>query len=187
GKSAQILQSTSFSREIGRSAALAAVSPASNADDVLKTLYAEIERVRTEPVTAAELAEAKNELLAQSLSRRETAQGRGFELGEALVITGDPAAADKRLAAIAKVTAADVQRVAAKYYAPNARVELRYTQGPENPKAWANPAPMPIFASVAPATGEPLKLKDEKDRQPPPAPGAAPPLRQPAMAERKLD
>lgn len=187
GKSSQAFQFTSFSREIGRAAAFAAVSPASNADEVLKLLYAEIERMRTEPVTAAELVEAKNELLSQSLSRRETAQGRGFELGEALVITGDPAAADKRLAAIGKVTAADVLRVARKYYAPEAKVELRYIQGPENPKAWANPAPMPTFASVAPASGEPLKLKDEKERQAPPAPGAAPPLRQPVIAERKLD
>jgi zinc protease len=186
GKSSQALQFVGFGREIGRAGAFAAVSPSSTADEVLTTIYAEIERMRSEPVTAAELAEAKNELLARALSQRETPTGRGFELGEALVRTGDPAAADKRLAAIAKVTAADIQRVARKYYAPKARVELRYMQGPDNPQSWANPAPMPRFATVAPATGEPLKLRAEKDREQPPAPGAAPPVRQPLIGERTL-
>ncbi|MBW3672423.1 MAG: DUF2071 domain-containing protein, partial [Acidobacteria bacterium] len=41
-------------------------------------LAAEIARMRDAPVTAAELAEAKNELLAQALRQRETFQGRAF-------------------------------------------------------------------------------------------------------------
>ena len=65
-------------------------------------LAAEIERVRSQPVTAAELAEAKNELLAQALRQRETFSGRAFGLGEVLVRSGDPEAvgqAARRLAA----------------------------------------------------------------------------------------
>ena len=60
-------------------------------------------RLRTAPPTAAEVMEAKNELLAASLGERETFSGRAFELGEAYVRTGDPRIADKRLAAIARV------------------------------------------------------------------------------------
>jgi zinc protease len=89
-------------------------------------LAAELERVRTQPVTAAELAEAKNEIIAQALRERETFSGRAFELGEALVRTDDPRHPDKRLAEVQKVTAADVQRVARKYLSPNSRVGIRY-------------------------------------------------------------
>lgn len=186
GKAAQVMQFLDVSREVGTAAPFAVVSAGQQADDVLATLYAEIERVRRDPVTVAELQEAKNELLAQSLSARETAPGRGFELGEALAVTGDPRAADARLAAIGKVTVRDIQRVAQRYYAPTARVELRYTAGPDKPESWANPAPMPVFASVDPATGTPNQLKDEASREQPPAPTARPAVRAPEIAERKL-
>lgn len=156
-----------------------------------KALAAEIARVRDEPVTAAELAEAKNEILAASLSERETFSGRAFEMGEALVRTGDPQAADKRLAAVQKVTAADVQRVARKYLASDARVDIRYLNETERPEgqsdAWTNPVPMPVFKTVPPSTRAPNALADEGSRVLPPAPGAAVAVTPPAIAESTLD
>jgi zinc protease len=104
----------SDSEDGGYFAAYAILAGGKNLADAEKALAAEIERVRSEPVSAAELAEAKNELVADSLRQRETSSGRAFEMGEALVRTGDPRGADKRLAAVMKVTAADVQRVARK-------------------------------------------------------------------------
>jgi zinc protease len=159
-------------------------------EDAEAALAAEIARVRDTPVTAAELTEAKNELLASALRERETASGRAFALGEALVSTGDPKALDKRLTAIGRVTAADVQRVARKYLAPEARVDIRYLDEKNRPAgakdAWTNPVPMPVWASVPPATDAPLTLAPEAERQAPPAASAAVPITPPTIAESKL-
>ncbi|TCP66816.1 pitrilysin family protein [Sphingomonas sp. PP-CE-1G-424] len=89
-------------------------------------LKREIARFRDAPVTAAELAEAKNEILTGSILSRETAEGKASTLAAAVLIDGDPAAADKQLAAISRVTAADIQRVARKYLAENQSATIRY-------------------------------------------------------------
>ena len=54
-------------------------------------LRREIARFRDTPVSAAELAEAKNELLTGALRERETADGRASALAEAVIVDGDPA------------------------------------------------------------------------------------------------
>ncbi len=79
-------------------------------------LRREVARLRDTPVSAAELAEAKNEILTSALQARETAEGKGRTLASSVIIDGDPRAADRQLAAIARVTIADVQRVAKKYF-----------------------------------------------------------------------
>jgi zinc protease len=159
--------------------------------DAEPALAAEIERLRSAPVTAAELAEAKNELIADGLRQRETFQGRAFALGEALVRTGDPRAPDKELANIQRVSVADVQRVARKYLTPNSRVAIRYVNETGRPAgqtgdSWSNPVPLPVFASVPPATRPANALAPEGQRQQPPAPGAAVPVTAPVIAESKL-
>ena len=153
-------------------------------------LAREIARMRDEPVTAAELAEAKNEILASALAARETFSSRAFSIGEALVRTGDPRSLDARLAAVSRVTAADIQRVARTYLKPEARVDIRYLDESLRPSgqadAWANPVPMPRWASVPPATRAPLALAAEGDRQPPPEPSAPVPVTPPTLAEARL-
>ena len=153
-------------------------------------LAAEIARVRDTPVTAAELAEAKNEIAAQALRSRETFDGRAFALGEALVRTGDPRALDRRLALVGKVTAADVQRVARTYLRPEARVDFRYLSDQQRPagapEAWTNPTPMPRWASVPPARRAPLALAPEGSRQPPPPPATALVVTPPTIVEGRI-
>lgn len=153
-------------------------------------LAAEIARVRDQPVTAAELTEAKNEILAAALRERETFDGRAFAIGEALVRTGDPRALDRRLALVGKVTASDVQRVARLYLNPQARLDIRYLDEKQRPTgaadAWTNPTPMPTWASVPAATRAPLALAPENSRQAPPPPGTALPVTPPAIVEGKL-
>ncbi|HEX8124391.1 MAG TPA: insulinase family protein [Allosphingosinicella sp.] len=153
-------------------------------------LAAEIERVRNAPVTAAELAEAKNELLASALRQRETFSGRASGLGEILVRSGDPRQWDKLIAAYQKVTAADVQRVARTYLTPQSRVDLRYLDESARPAgqadAWANPAPMPRFKSAPPATRPPNQLAPEGEREAPPAPGPSVRVTPPAISETRL-
>lgn len=173
--------------EAGMIAGFAVTNPAADAAEVKMILDAEFERVRTSPVTDAELREAKNEILSSALRSRETARGRAFELGEALVSTGDPRAADNRLAAISDVTIADVQRVAAEWLDPQGRVDMAYENGKENPEEWANPAPFPTFRSLPEPTRAPLAVLPEAERQAPPAPGTKPTVEAPAIVERTLE
>lgn len=153
-------------------------------------LAAEIERVRSQEVTAAELAEAKNELLAQALRQRETFSGRASGLGEILVRSGDPRQWDKSIAAWQRVTAADVQRVARIYLTPASRVDLRYLNESARPAgqadAWTNPIPMPRFKSAPPAIRPPNALAAEGERQQPPAPGPSVRVTPPVISETKL-
>ena len=187
GKAVQSAHFDQMFEDGGFIASYIVLSPAGSMDEARAALDAEIERVRTEPVRDAELREAKNEIFASALSSRQTAQGRAFELGEALVSTGDPDAADRRLEAIAAVTAADVQRVASSWLRPDGKVSITYTAGEDDPSTYANPAPMPEFGSVAPATGEPLAVRPEGERDAPPPPIAAPTVMRAEFVEATLD
>jgi zinc protease len=186
GKAVQAVHFAQLNEIGGMLAQFAVTNPAANPQEVAGILTAEREKMRTQPVSDAELAEAKNEIIASALRRRETSRGRAFELGEALVRTGDPAAADKRLAAIAAVTAADVMRVAQTYYAANQRTDITYTAGEDDPSKYANPAPFPTFRTLPKSTLTPLKVLPEGERQAPPPPGEAPSLVAPEVVEAEL-
>lgn len=89
-------------------------------------LKREVARLRDAPVTAAELAEAKNEILTGALRGRETAEGKARVLAASVIIDGDPRWTDRQINAIARVTAADVQRVAGKYLRPERSATIQY-------------------------------------------------------------
>jgi len=152
---------------------------------------AEIARLREAPVTAAELAEAKVELAAAELRARETADQRAFALGYGLVdSSGDPTFADRQAAAIQRVTAADIQRVARRWWADNARVDITYLDESKRPAGepdrWANPAAQPRFLTVPPAQRAAIVPAPEAERQAPPAPTARIDPVPPVIAERIL-
>ncbi len=186
GKAVQATHFDSMTMDGGYIANFAVLSPTAQPDEAAAILNAELERIRTEPVTEAELREAKNEIFSSALSQRQTVRGRAFELGEALVSTGNPNAADIRLERIAAVTAADIQRVAAKWLDPNAKVSMTYTAGEDNPEAYANPVPRPAFGTVPPATGEPREVLPEGERMAPPPPGEAPEVVRADFVETEL-
>ncbi|MXP13246.1 insulinase family protein [Altererythrobacter confluentis] len=187
GKAVQAQQGVNTNEDGGFFVSFAILNADADMDEVSGLLAAEIEKIRTTPVTAAELSEAKNEWVSATLRRRETAQGRAFELGEALVSTGDPKSADRLLANISKVTAADVMRVAKKWLDPRGQVALRYVAGEANPASYANPVPMPTFRTVPAATGEPAELNAETVRQAPPAPGTIPAVSRAPLIQSELD
>jgi zinc protease len=150
-------------------------------------LLAEVEKLRAAPVSEAELAAAKNQLIAGKLRERETLEGRGAALGYALRIEGDAARANTDLQLLEKVTAADVQRVAQKYLDPNLRMVIRYRSESERPKNQPPqpPAPPPP-ARVSTYNGPVYQLlpPDQRQQPPPIAPAIAPVL--PKPAERTL-
>ena len=149
-------------------------------------LNAEIARIRGELVSPEELAEAKSEIVASSLRRRETARGRAFELGEALMASGDPDFADRGLALITQVTPADILRVAQRYLDPERRVTITYRNGPVDTASYANPVPMPDFGTL-PAASAPIRsVKPDGEREQPPGPSSAPELVAPEMVEATL-
>ncbi len=109
--------------------ALALYAIAAGGKDVAASeagLKREIARLRDAPVGAAELAEAKNQILTGAIKGRETPDGKASTLAAAVIVDGDPRAADRQLAAISRVTAADVQRVARKYLGDAQSATLRY-------------------------------------------------------------
>ncbi len=79
---------------------------------------AELDRLKTEVVSAAELAKAKNQILRDFILNRQTAQSRGEELGYAAVILKDAELVNTELDRFLAVTAEDIQRVAKKYFVP---------------------------------------------------------------------
>lgn len=177
--------------EAGSITVTATVAQGQDIAAVEAALDAELDRIRNEPVTAAELAEARTEILASDLRQRETASGRAFILGRALVAEHDPAAPDAHLRAVQAVTAADVQRVARKYLVDQARVTARYLDESQRPEgvaedSWRNPAPMPVFLTVPPAIRTANALLPEGERMAPPAPSEPRAATAPVIAERVL-
>ncbi|KQM87254.1 peptidase M16 [Sphingomonas sp. Leaf23] len=154
-------------------------------------LKREVASIIATPPTAAELAEAKNEITTAELLSRETAEGKASALAQGVIVERDPQAADKALAAIGRVTAADVQRVAKTWLAAGRAATVRYL--PDTPKpAGAASDTIAVANSVVTA---PLAVPPgitihtpaaEGQRILPPAPAAPVQVAIPVPVERRL-
>ncbi len=91
-----------------------------------KSLLAELKKIQNAPVTAAELAKAKNGMIAGKVHSLETNDGKAFQIGSAIILQGNPNAVNTELAELQAVTIADVQRVMKKYFNDNNRVVIYY-------------------------------------------------------------
>src|SRR5579864_8726170 len=100
-------------------------------------LQAEIERLRAEPVSAAELEKAKNQIVAQQVFGRDKAEEKANAIGKAAVILGDVSLVNHELDRYQKVTAEDVQRVARSYFTTQNRTTVFFLP------AAMRPAPAP--------------------------------------------
>jgi len=133
----------------GNLAVFAILASGQTAETGEAALRREVARFRDEPVSAAELQEAKNELLTNALRSRETADGQASAIAEAVIVEGDAAAADRRLAQIAAVTPADIQRVARTWLRDERSAALRYL--PEESRGQAHGDTIATAASVSAA------------------------------------
>jgi zinc protease len=89
--------------------------------EVEKALYEELDRLSRETVPAEELQKSKNQILAGFYRQLKTIAGKANLLGSYEVFSGSWNQVNEAPARIEKVTAADVQRVAAKVFAPRNR------------------------------------------------------------------
>lgn len=193
----QQLASTTFSFYEPRQAAsayqLAAImNDGKTANDGITALNAELARMRDGTVSAEELQRAKSQYITGVLQGRETAAGRSAELEQSVITFGSPDATSNLLAAVQRVTAADVQRVARRWLNDSRRVTLRYLNEATRPSPTAGdtittPTTLQTQALTIPASEVPVvTLAAEGQRVQPPAPGAAISPRIAASSERTL-
>ena len=154
-------------------------------------LLREVARLRDAPVDAAEVARARTQIVTAALQRRQTAEGRGFTLAAAAIIDGDPHAADAKLAAIQRVTAADVQRVARAWLGERQVATIRYLPAEAKPAGATGDtialAPSVAVAPlVAPASVAVVTPADAAHRRAPPVPGLPVKPVVPAPVETRL-
>ena len=104
--------------------AVAIVQPGHTTDEAANALITELERLRDEPVSAAELQQAKNQFARDYILNRETDQQKAEQLGHAVVIHNDIRTADGEFDIFQNTTAADVERVARTYFTAQNRLVL---------------------------------------------------------------
>uniref|UniRef100_UPI0025BE974E M16 family metallopeptidase n=1 Tax=Brevundimonas sp. TaxID=1871086 RepID=UPI0025BE974E len=179
----QASSSLDASQQAGAVVTYAIMAEGETPEAGLASLRAEAARLRDAPVTEAELTEAKNELVAGALRDRETVEDRASALGWSLINTGDAAAAEREVAALQAVTAADIQRVARRYLTDQRSIAIRYLNADDQHPATAQSvdveAPVKV-ADLAPV-GRIFELLPEAQRVAIPAAGPAVDLATPAV------
>ena len=93
----------------------ATVAPGKTPEAVEAAVLAEIERIKTGPIEPWEIEKAQNNAKRAVVSGLTSSLQRGTQLAEFASVFNDTARINQRVDRLAKVTAADVQRVAAKY------------------------------------------------------------------------
>ena len=101
--------------DAGAFIAMASVRPGASIAEVERRFFAEVERVRGEPVRAAELEKAKRQLEVGLVNGLATNHALADRIGQDISTYGRIRPLDERLARIRAVTTADVQRVARTY------------------------------------------------------------------------
>jgi zinc protease len=186
---AQASSNPDFAQQAGAFTAYAIMAGGETPETGIGAIRAEIARFRDEPVTEAELTEAKNELVADALRGRETIEDRTQTLGFVLINTNDASVADRQIADIQAVTAADIQRVARRYLTDARAITMRYLNADD-----ANPATPQDTDVTAPVTvddlapvGRIFTLLPEGERAALPAPTEPVSPATPPVADFRLD
>jgi zinc protease len=131
----QIAQEAAFNADIRADRGLlyfyAIASEGKTADALEKSLLAELAKIQNSPVTAKELAKAKNQLITRTLQEREQNDGKAIAIERAIAYEGDANAVNTDIQKLQAVTVGDVQRVMKKYFTGKNRVVIYYQNGGE--------------------------------------------------------
>jgi zinc protease len=102
-------------RGVGAFYTNATLRPGIKTEDVEAVIYAEIERLKKEPIADWELQKAKNTTRRNLINGLQSSLSRAVTIGQYAIYYNDPALINTRLDKVAAVTKEDVQRVANKY------------------------------------------------------------------------
>jgi len=156
----QVAQSANANADLREDAGLfsltAIIAAGKKPEDAESSLLAEIKKLQDTPVPAAELEKAKNQIVTSQLRQRETGLGKSQALGRAAVLLGDPNRVNTDLEKLNAVTAADVQRVAKKYFTTENRYVFYYL--PESARPSLEPKKTSLLSpAIGQAKGAPEK------------------------------
>ncbi len=104
--------------------AVAIVQPGKTPQECIDALIAEFEKLKTEPISANELQQAKNQFARDYIVGRESNADKARTLAHAVVIHNDIKTADAEFDIFMNTTTADVQRVAKSYFTAENRVVM---------------------------------------------------------------
>jgi zinc protease len=104
--------------------AVAIVQPGRKPEEAINALIAELERLKSEPISARELQRSKNQFARDYIVGRESNQQKATHLAHAAVIHNDITTADGEFDIFQGITTQDVQRVARTYFTPENRLVL---------------------------------------------------------------
>jgi zinc protease len=102
--------------------AVAIVQPGQSPEEATNILIAELDRLKSEPITEHELQRTKNQFARDYILGRESNQQKAGQLSHAVVIHNDIKTADGEFDIFQNITVADVQRVARTYFRPENRL-----------------------------------------------------------------
>jgi zinc protease len=100
---------------------MSAVTEADKFESARDAMLAEIEKLKAAPVPADELSKAVKQFVSATLATRKTMEGQAQNLGANWIAANDLNFSERYLAAVRRVTSADVQRVAREYFTPENR------------------------------------------------------------------
>jgi zinc protease len=104
--------------------AVAIIQPGKTPQEVTEALIAELDRLKSEPISDHELQRSKNQFARDYILGRESNQQKAATLAHAIVIHNDIKTADGEFDIFQNITVADVQRVARTYFRPENRLIL---------------------------------------------------------------
>jgi predicted Zn-dependent peptidase len=102
-------------RGVGAFYTSATLRPGVKTEDIEATIYAEIERLKKEPIADWELQKAKNTTRRNLINGLQSSILRAITIGQYATYYNEPGLINTRLEKVATVTKEDVQRVANKY------------------------------------------------------------------------
>ena len=102
-------------RGVGAFYSSATLRPGVKTEDVEAAIYAEIDRLKKEPIADWELQKAKNTTRRNLINGLQSSLLQAITIGQYAVYYNDPSLINTRLEKVAAVTKEDVQRVANKY------------------------------------------------------------------------